>query len=196
MPIPRRAARAHGYRESVSIASVWDQPTILVITGLPGTGKSTLADSIARVVGAPAFSVDWILGAIAPSGVMDGVERRVVRGLYERLLGSLLTRQLMLGQSAVLDCIATDDTIEDWSALAHQYNARLVMVECVCSDETVHRSRIEGRTRNIPGWHEIDWNHVEFMKNELQPLHVPHLVVDAIESADTNVRTVLQHMAH
>ena len=180
----------------MSIASVWDQPTILVITGLPGTGKSTLAESIAKVVGAPAFSVDWILGAIAPSGVLDGVERPVVRGVYERLLGSLLARQLMLGQSAVLDCIATDQLIEEWSALARQYRARLVTVECVCSDETVHRSRIEGRTRNIPGWHEIDWNHVEFMKTELQPLHVPRLVVDAIESADTNVRTVLQHMAH
>jgi len=173
---------------------VWDQPTVLVITGLPGTGKSTLAESIAKLVGVPAFSGDWLLGAIAPSDVLNGVERPVVRGIYERLLSSLLTRQLMLGQSAVLDCIATDDFIEGWSAIADQYGARLVTVECVCSDETLHRSRIDGRRRNIPGWHEIDWTHVEYMKSEIQPLQVPHLRIDAIVRADINVSTVLHHI--
>jgi len=34
------------------------------------------------------------------------------------------------------------------------------------------------------------------MKNEIQPLHVPHLRVDAIERADINVGTVLHHIAH
>jgi len=158
---------------------------------LPGTGKSTLAEGIAAATRAPAFSVDWLLGAIAPSGVLDDAPRPVVRGIYERLLSSLLTRQLMLGQSAVLDMIAGDEIIAEWSSIADEYGGRLVTVECVCSDETVHRSRIEGRTRSIPGWHEIDWGHVEFMKKEIEPLSVPHLTVDAMEPAGSNLKYVL-----
>jgi adenylate kinase family enzyme len=51
--------------------TTWEQPTVLVVTGLPGTGKSTLAERVAKAAGAPAFSVDWLLGAIAPSGVLN-----------------------------------------------------------------------------------------------------------------------------
>ncbi|MDY0910481.1 AAA family ATPase [Microbacterium sp. CFBP9034] len=178
----------------MSGATVWQQPTLVVVTGLPGTGKSTLAEGIATAAGAPAFSVDWLLGAIAPSGVLDGAPRPVVRGIYERLLRSLLSRQLMLGQSAILDTIAADETIQEWSSIAHQHGGRLITIECVCSNEAVHRSRIEGRTRNIPGWHEIDWSHVEFMKTELEPLSVPHFTVDAIEPAGSNLTAVLGHI--
>lgn len=178
----------------MSAATVWSQPTVVVITGLPGTGKSTLAEGVARAVGAPAFSVDWLLGAIAPSGVLDDAERPVVQGIYERLLGSLFTRQLILGQSAVLDCIAGNDIISQWSAIARQHQGRLVTVKCVCSDEVVHRSRVEGRNRGIPGWHEIDWSHVEFMKNEIEPLHIPYLRVDAVETAEVNLWRVLREL--
>ncbi|WP_206477488.1 AAA family ATPase [Microbacterium sp. KRD172] len=178
----------------MSDVTVWQQPTVVVVTGLPGTGKSTLAEGIAKAARAPAFSVDWLLGAIAPSGVLSGAARPVVRGVYEGLLSSLLTRQLMLGQSAVLDTIASDDIIEAWSSITYQYDGRLVTVEGVCSDETVHRSRVEGRRRNIPGWHEIDWSHVEFMKKEIEPLTVPRFTVDAIHPAASNLSAVLRHI--
>jgi hypothetical protein len=39
-------------------------------------------------------------------------------------------------------------------------------VTCVCSDEALHRRRIEGRRRGIPGWHDIGWDHVESMRTE------------------------------
>ena len=65
----------------------------------------------------------------------------------------------------------------------------------VLGRKTAHRSRVEGRRRNIPGWHEIDWSHVEFMMTEIQPLSVPHFTVDAMESAESNLSTVLRHLS-
>ncbi|TDD64560.1 DUF2255 family protein [Jiangella aurantiaca] len=35
-------------------------PTVVVFAGLPGTGKSTLADRAAAVLGAPSFAGDWL----------------------------------------------------------------------------------------------------------------------------------------
>jgi hypothetical protein len=29
-----------------------------------------------------------------------------------------------------------------------------------CRDVALHRCRLDGRTRGIPGWHELDWDHV------------------------------------
>jgi hypothetical protein len=53
-------------------AGVVGAPVVIVFTGLPGTGKSTLAEAVARRIGAPAFAGDWLLGALAPHGVLSG----------------------------------------------------------------------------------------------------------------------------
>ncbi len=169
-------------------------PTVLVITGLPGTGKSTLADHVAKVLGTPSFSGDWILGAIAPSKVLDGVDRSTTMGIYERMLRTLFTRQLMLGQSAVLDCVASDAILAEWAAAATELSGRLLVVECICSDERIHKSRIQGRVRGIPGWHEIDWDHVEFMKRETPPLATERLVVDAVQPFEQNLSAILDYV--
>ena len=29
-----------------------------------------------------------------------------------------------------------------------------------CRDAELHRARVEGRQRQIPGWYELDWDHV------------------------------------
>lgn len=173
----------------------WEQPTVLVITGLPGAGKSTLADAVAEQVGAPAFSGDWLMGALTPSRLLAGAERSVALDVYERLLRSLFIRQLMLGQSAILDCVVDDELIQKWTDVATGLGGHLVTVECICTDDLVHRSRVDGRVRGIPGWHEIDWNHVEFMRRELKPLRSPRLILDAVVPADVNLDSALAHVA-
>jgi hypothetical protein len=39
---------------------------VIVFTGLPRTGKSTLAEYVARSLHAPAFAGDWLMGAFPP----------------------------------------------------------------------------------------------------------------------------------
>lgn len=170
-------------------------PAVVVLTGLPGTGKSTLADRAAAVLGAPSFSGDWLLGALAPHGVLHGLDRDTYRRLYHDLLGTLITRQLLLGQSAVVDCLVDDAVLARWRGLAGEHGARLAVVECRCGDLGVHRRRVEGRRRGIPGWHEVDdWAHVERMRAEFPPLTVEHLALDtAAVDADAALARVLAH---
>ncbi|WP_020389802.1 AAA family ATPase [Kribbella catacumbae] len=159
----------------------------IVVTGLPGTGKSTLADRLAREIAAPAFAGDWLLGAMKPHDALRGLDRPKMLAMYYDLLGTLVARPLMLGQSAIVDCLVSEEIVARWRELAEHHSARLRVVECVCSDELEHRRRLEGRRREIPGWHEVDWAHVERMRAEYPPLSSPDLLLDAIDPIDSNL---------
>jgi predicted kinase len=127
-------------------------PLVVVFTGLPGTGKSTVSDLTARWMGASAFCGDWLLGALQPAhAVLALLDRPTYLRTYRQLLRNLLVRQLMLGQSAVVDCVVDDTTLTDWRTEIESREGALCVVECVCPDESLHRQRVEGRTRDIPG---------------------------------------------
>ena len=162
--------------------------TVVALTGLPGTGKSTLADLLARRTGTPAFAGDWLLGALAPHGILDEVARPTLLAGYYDLLASLVTRQLLLGQSAIVDCVLDDEVVATWRRSVGEHGGRLLVVECGCSDTAAHRSRVEGRHRGIPGWHEVGWDHVERMRAEFRPVRDVQLTLDAVDPIEDNLR--------
>ena len=169
--------------------------SVIAFTGLPGTGKSTLAEALAAETGIPAFAGDWLLGALKPHGVLTGLSRPTFLAMYYDLLETLIRRQLMLGQSAIVDCLVNDAIGERWEKTAAEYDARLQVIECVCTDEGEHRRRLDGRLRGIPGWHEVGWDHVERMRVEYPSLSRQHLTVDAMDPVENNLRLVREYIS-
>ena len=167
------------------------RPPLLLLAGLPGTGKSTLAESLASALPAPVFSMDWQLGALVPFGTLRPDN---TGPLSQLTLIAAAARQLQLGLGAIID--ATGHTHEfrtRLESLADSLDAKFVGVECVCSDETVHQSRVEGRDRGIPGWPAtVTWAHVRRMKELWEDWQQPHLVLDtAKDSPKTVLRRIL-----
>jgi predicted kinase len=124
------------------------------MSGLPGSGKSTLAEKLAVALSLPVLSIDPIEAAMWRSGLpkeATGV------AAYE-VARALADEQLKLGLSVIIDAANVVETArETWRTLAAEHGMKPTMIECVCADATVHRQRIEGRVRDIPGMAEVTW---------------------------------------
>jgi predicted kinase len=161
---------------------------LIVFSGLPGTGKSTLAEAVGRDLGIPVFAKDWLEAVLVRSELKPASEEKSLGFTGYELLTTLAKRQLMLGQSVILDSVAASLTIRStWRRLAEQYGAGWRVIECICSDELIHRSRLQERKRNIPGWHELEWFEVERVKRYYSAWDEERLVLDMTQPLNENL---------
>ena len=175
------------------ITTAGNELQLAVFSGVPGVGKSTLADAVGRTLGLPVFAGDWLLGSLTPFGGQY-LDRRLEIGA--EMLTTLALRQLSLGQSAILDFPVEDPaTRTRWRSLADRASARFSVVVCVCSDRQAHQARLEGRTRGIPGWHDAgSWANVEKRLAEFAPWDGDVLTVDTMQPHEVSVAAVVGYL--
>ncbi len=104
-------------------------------------------------------------------------------------------QQLRAGRGCILDLVAREAIRSEWQAMASRLGARFAVVECTCSEVDVHRQRVQGRSRNIPGWYELTWERVQLGRELYVPLLEPKVEVDAVDAVEGNVARVLAHLA-
>jgi len=168
---------------------------LVVFSGLPGTGKSTLAEAVGRALRIPVFTRDRLAATLLRCEMTEQHGQGVGWAAYE-LLTDLAQVQLRLGVSVILDSVATFERVRvAWRALAFRYEASFYVIECVCSDETLWRQRLVTRRRGIPGWGELSWDDVQAVRARFEPWVDERLVVDAVEPPEANVGRVLAYLA-
>ncbi len=148
---------------------------IIVFTGLPGVGKSTLAEAVASKLSLPLFSVDPIESAMLQSGLI----RSFSTGLAAYLVAETLAReQLKLGLSVVIDAVnPVQEARNMWQKLAKEFGAKLHIIECTL-EPSIHKQRIEERVRDLHGIPETTWERVEAIREEYLPWQEDRLVLD------------------
>jgi predicted kinase len=150
-------------------------PTLILLSGLPGSGKTALAEDLSRALSVPVFSIDPIEAAMWRAGLP-----KTETGLaaYE-VAQALADEHLRLRHSVIVDAVnAVEAPRAVWRTLAAKYRANLKIIECVCSDEAMHRQRIEKRVRSVAGTHEITWPRLLQRRAEYEPWSDPRLVLD------------------
>jgi predicted kinase len=167
---------------------------LILFSGLPGTGKSSLAEAVGRTLKIPVFAKDWIEANLVTSGLTSNNKDHLLGFAGYNLLTLLAERQLKLQQSVILDCVASTETIRaTWKELAERFDANWLVIECICSDENLHRERLTERERGIPGWYELEWKDIENVKSYFIPWCEPRLILDAVNSYETNFSKALAY---
>jgi predicted kinase len=163
------------------------------MAGLPGTGKSLIAEGLARALVAAAFSIDPIEAAMWRAGLS-----RDATGVAAYMVAATMAEELLrLGRMVVIDAVNPVEAPRAmWRSLAGRLDVRLRVVECVCSDLDVHRQRVEGRVRDIEGMAEITWAQVEQRRAEYEPFVDARLVLDtARKTSEGLVAEALAYIA-
>ena len=159
---------------------------LIVLSGLPGTGKTTIARALARELAAVYLRIDSIEQAMRGAGWRaEGEGYSVAYAIAED--------NLRLGRTVIADCVNPWPlTRSAWHDVAEKAGVSAFDVEVVCSDADEHRRRVESRAVDIDGHRLPSWQ--EVVDRDYRAWEGDRLVIDTARlSVDASVAAIAAH---
>ena len=164
------------------------------MAGLPGAGKSTIAEVIGNRLGYAVLSVDPIESAILSAGIDDDQPTGLAAYLVAEAIADAA---LANGQSIIVDAVnAVDPAREQWVDLAEKHGESIRFIEVICSDTELHRERLEARDRNLthipePSWHAVEQSLDDYAEWTGDTAAVPRVTLDSVNPLGQTVEEAL-----
>ncbi|MGV2083830.1 MULTISPECIES: AAA family ATPase [unclassified Rhizobium] len=146
-----------------------------IFGGLPGSGKSTIAQALASRTKAVYLRIDSIEQAIRSAEILPQGKDVGPAGYLTSY--RLAADNLALGQFVIADSVNPFEiTRAAFRDIAAEVKVSFIEVEVVCSDPEMHRHRVESRPSTVEGLKLPTWEDVA--QHQYEPWDSPHLSLD------------------
>ncbi len=156
---------------------------IIVICGLPGVGKITLAKEIAPLINAVILSTDKIRKELFSKPMYGRRERRLI---YDVLI--LLAKYLHnAGINCILDATFTiERSRREIKKKLGLDSKEISVIECICPEDIVF-SRLRQRKYD---YSDANFSVYRKMKGIYEPVKEKHMTVDTSKLLKTDIRSI------
>ncbi len=185
-------------------AEVSGQPVLVMLCGLPGTGKTSLARRLAMRLPAVVIESDRIRQTLFVPPTYTAEEARQVHKLCHILIGWYLRHTDRDGKLCQHHVIYDATNLYEYHRqlvvrLAERYEARLVVVEVTARDGVVRERLASRQAGNAPGhssgqgeYSDADWEIYQRMRQRAEPIKGEHITVDTSQDGiEPSVEQVL-----
>ena len=147
------------------------KPILFILSGLPASGKSTLAKLISKEYNAFYLRIDTIEQSLRDLCDLD------VQGEGYRLAYRIANDNLDLKHHVVADsCNPINLTRQEWEKVAIQNKCLYINIEVICSNKREHEKRCETRDNEVAGLRLPTWD--EIQNREYDVWESDHIKID------------------
>ncbi|GAB3565177.1 P-loop nucleotide/nucleoside kinase family protein [Spelaeicoccus albus] len=137
---------------------------LVVLSGLPGVGKTTIAEIVASRTGSVHLSIDEVEESILACGLPSGWKVGVAA--YEATC-AMAEQNLRLGHDVVVDAVNdSEEARQTWRTAASRTGSHIDFVYLVVSDVQDHERRLGGRNRGLAHVGEPSWSSVQRRRDD------------------------------
>lgn len=146
---------------------------LILVCGLPATGKSNLARSLAKRLKAQVLNTDIVRKELFEKPTYSNEEKELV---YD--VTFLIARYLLFNRrNVIIDGTFYKKRLRDRvREIAKIVGTRFKIVECACPEDVV-RERMERRAKRKRTLSDADFEVYEKIKAEFEPIKEEHIVV-------------------
>ena len=166
------------------------QPTLVIFSGLPGAGKSTLADRLARELRWPLLRIDDVAGKVPSDADYQFWDEKVL------VLLTIAEEQLKLGLSVITDSVFMGADRLHAQEIAQKHNAIFRPVYCFVSNEAIWEKRVTERIDTLGHSNVATWEQIQHQRQWFAPWQSgTGLFIDAIDSVEQNYVKILEFVS-
>jgi predicted kinase len=163
-------------------------PVLIMMSGLPGSGKSHLSQRLAQQLSAVVIESDHVRKALFPEPTYSAQESTIVHRTCQRTMRRLLSK----GVRVIFDATnLVEFQREVLYSLAERSGAALLIVRTVAPEQVI-RERLEQRKDSTQSASDADWRIYRRMSKREQRIDRTHLCIDTSHDIDDAVRKIIR----